>query len=183
MALGKNAKKREARKAFHNDNEAQGAMPFAFYAIEYRNGIRRKLTFASLSSFKEYRERFFPTTAKGQLVLVSDLDSVDDSRKDAARKAATNRGLGLGNEDRFKRTKTPAPKTPEARAVSGKRFGKLGADGMIHKTTIDDAMASQARDAERAKAIADQEGLRALQANQKAFAAMRRTIRAGKQGL
>ena len=130
MTLGKNAKKREARKAFHNDVDAQGAMPFAFYAIEYRDGIRRKLTFASLSAFKEYRRTFFPAKAKGQLILVSDLDSVDDSRKDGARKASTDKGNGLGNADRFKRTKTPAPKTPEARAVSGKRFGTLCATAL-----------------------------------------------------
>lgn len=123
MAVGKNKKKREARKAFLNDPQAQGPMPYALIAIEYRDGKRRKLTFASLTAFKEYRERFFPTSAKGRLILESDLSLVDDSNKEATRKAMTNKGLGLGNDTRFAKPKELIPHDRPSMAARGKRFG------------------------------------------------------------
>lgn len=123
MAIGKNARKREARKAFHADQEAGGKLPFAFNVVEYRDGKRRVITFASLTSYKEYRERFYPEGAKGRLILESDLSLVDDSNKDAMRASVTNKGIGLGNADRFKRVKSLIPSDPASMAAKGKRFG------------------------------------------------------------
>ena len=123
MTVGKNAKKREARKRFLEDTQAQGPMPYALIAIEYRDGKRRKLTFASLTAFKKYREEFFPSNAKGRLILESDLSLIDDSNKEATRKAMTNKGLGLGNESRFAKPKGLIPHDRPSMAARGKRFG------------------------------------------------------------
>lgn len=123
MAIGKNARKREARKAFHADQEAGGKLPFAFNVVEYKDGKRRVITFASLTSYKAYRKEFYPQGAKGRLILESDLSIVDDSNKDAMRTSVTNKGIGLGNADRFKRVKALVPDEPASRAAKGKRFG------------------------------------------------------------
>ena len=181
MAVGKNAKKRAARLSFHADSEAQGPMHYALVAIEYRDGKRRKLTFASLTAYKNYREEFFPVTAKGRLVLVSDLESLDDSKGAAQRKRCDNKGIGLENDKRFARVKTPAPKTEEARAVSGKRFGKAGV-GVTYKATDLDALASQRKEAERKAALIGLDN-KAERDKQSAFTAMRRRSRASLAGL
>lgn len=177
MAIGKNARKRAARSSFHADSDAQGPMPYALVAIEYTDGKRRKLTFASMTAFKEYREKFFPSTAKGRLVLVSDLESLDDSKGASQRKRCDNKGIGLGNDTRFSRVKTPAPKTEESRSVSGKRFGKAGV-GITYTTTDVDALESQRKD----QALISQE-VRKDRANQTAFRAMRQRARASLAGL
>lgn len=185
MAVGKNKKKREARKAFLNDPQAQGPMPYALVAIEYRDGKRRKLTFASLTAFKEYRERFFPTSAKGRLILESDLSLVDDSNKESTRKAMTNKGIGLGNDTRFARPKTLVKGIASDMKAKGNRFGKAAiVAGKLETivTVASDVFESQARDTERAIALKAQDN-KAERDKQAAFTAMRRRARASLAGL
>ena len=185
MATGKNAKKREARKAFLNDPQAQGPMPYALIAIEYRDGKRRKLTFASLTAFKEYRERFFPANAKGRLILESDLSLVNDSHKEATRKAMTNKGLGLGNDTRFARVKSLVKGLESHAKAKGKAYGKAAiVAGKLETiaTVESDVFESQARDTERAIALKAQDN-KAERDKQASFTAMRRRARASLAGI
>ena len=180
MAIGKNARKREARKAFHADQEAGGKLPFAFNVVEYRDGKRRVITFASLTSYKEYRERFYPEGAKGRLILESDLSAIDDSNKDAMRASVTNKGIGLGNADRFKGDFA-------SDKAKGKAFGKsaiLGGKTVTLATTTQDAWQSQARDAKRKEALTERaSGIQCLNDNKADFDAMRRRCRERLRGL
>lgn len=97
MAIGKNAKKRAARRAFHASpcDDTPGNMPYSFKVVEYRDNVRRVLTFASLTSYKEYRERFFSCNPMGQLSLVNplspDLD-VNLKRGESFRAKVVNAG-------------------------------------------------------------------------------------------
>ena len=185
MTVGKNAKKREARKRFLEDTLAQGPMPYALIAIEYRDGKRRKLTFASLTAYKKYREEFFPSSAKGRLILESDLSLVDDSNKEATRKAMTNKGLGLGNDTRFARPKTLVKGIASDMQAKGNRFGKAAImAGKLETiaTVASDVHESQARDTARQAAIKAQDN-KAERDKQAAFTAMRRKARASLAGL
>lgn len=144
--LTKNAKKRAARRAFHADPLAEyGALPYAFHVIEYRDGQRRKLTFASLTSYKEYRERFYKSGTVGQLVLVSDLESLDDSKGKAFRSKVINKGADTSKAkpkrlDNTSRLVNEYGESTGTRAT-GKRFQKNG-----FKTTSHDANQSVERD-------------------------------------
>lgn len=92
MAIGKNAKKRAARHAFHDDPNAVGDMPYSFKVVRHIDGKPHVLTFASLSSFKEYRERFFASNPTGTLSLAScDDETVKDTGK-AFRSKVINKG-------------------------------------------------------------------------------------------
>lgn len=111
MAIGKNAKKRAARRAFHDApcEEKPGAMPYSFKVVEYRRAddmavsrekpvtgsgmVRRVLTFASLTSYKDYRKEFFSRNPTGTLSLVNPLsDDVVADRGKAFRSKVINRG-------------------------------------------------------------------------------------------
>lgn len=187
MAIGKNARKREARKAFHADQEAGGKLPFAFNVVEYRDGKRRVITFASLTSYKEYRERFYPEGAKGRLILESDLSLVDDSNKDAMRASVTNKGIGLGNEKRFSRVKSLVKGDFASDKAKGKAFGKsaiLGGKTVTLATTGADVWQSQECDRKRKELIAEREsGIQEIDTRKADFEAMRRRCRERLRGL
>jgi hypothetical protein len=120
MAIGKNAKKRAARRAFHDApcDGLPGAMPYSFKVVEYRRAddmaisqgkafgeggvVRRVLTFASLTSYREYRERFFSCNPTGTLSLVNPLsdETVSDERGKAFRSKVINRGQILAKPSR-----------------------------------------------------------------------------------
>ena len=115
--MGKNAKKREARRAFHTAHDASaGKIPYAFHAVIREKAVcgrivtlgpPRRIGFYSLTSFKEWRETFYPTSESVQIDLVSDLDSLDDSKGKGNRTRVINKGIGQ-NWDRVKR-KLAAP--------------------------------------------------------------------------
>jgi hypothetical protein len=108
MAVGKNAKKRAARRAFHNapDSEA-GKIPYAIHVIVHRDGKPEKIIFTSLTAFKAYRAEFIQRNPQGILTLVSDTDTVDDSKGKANRARVINKGIGQ-NWDRVSKP-LPAP--------------------------------------------------------------------------
>ena len=108
MAMGKNARKRAARLAFHNapDSEA-GKIPYAIHVIIHRDGKPEKIIFTSLTAFKAYRAEFIQRNPKGILTLVSDTDTVDDSKGKANRARVINKGIGQ-NWDRVSKP-LPAP--------------------------------------------------------------------------
>ena len=137
--VGKNAKKRLARAAFHASDDASGAMPYCLHVIEYRDGARRHIKFASLSSFKEYRERFYSKGQVGELRLVSDLSELDDSKGKANRSRVINQGIGIntGRESKpaFNRS------APKSRTVDGFRV------------TPQETFATVTHDIERERAI------------------------------
>ena len=140
--MAKNARKRAARRAFHASEHAEpGSMPYTLKAVVYRDGKRHVLTFASMTAFKAYREEFYPGKAQRQLVLVSDLDTLDDSKGKANRSRMTNNGIGLGNETRSIRPANLDKSKPEHKAIASKPFNRDG-----HSATDNDAMTSLARD-------------------------------------
>lgn len=125
MAIGKNARKRAARSAFHNDPNAVGDIPYSFKVIQYRDGERHVLTFASMTSFKKYRETFFATNPTGQLTLASHEDaSVNASRGQSFRSRVINQGA-----DTSKAKPKPLAQFKGNRlvpSVIGKRFRSEG---------------------------------------------------------
>lgn len=149
MAIGKNAKKRAARRAFHDakDNDA-GAMPYSFKVVEYRDNQRRVLTFASLSSYKEYRERFFSSNPVGTLSLVNPLteETVSDDRGKASRSAIINKGQDTSKAKPKGLASFKGKVTVES--VKGGRFRPEG-----FKVTQEDVRESLARDREKQEAI------------------------------
>jgi hypothetical protein len=119
MAIGKNKRKRLARASFHAATDSAQDMPYCLHVIEYRDGKRRHIRFASLTSFKEYRERFHAAGIVGTLSLVSDLDTLDDSKGKANRSRVINKGIGI-NTDKMSQ---PAfvSKRPQRHAIDGHR--------------------------------------------------------------
>lgn len=148
MAKGKNAKKREARKAFHNDPLAQaGGLPFAFHVIEHREGKPRKLTFASLTSYKAYLvERYEPKEAARLLLLHGHDASVKETGKAFRSKVIT------AGQDTSKAKPKAIPKgNAILPSVTGGRFRKEG-----FATTPHDVTQGQERDRAR-QALIDSE--------------------------
>lgn len=113
IKLGKNARKRAARRAFLNDSNAMSeSMPYAFHVIEYRDGTRRHLRFVSLTSYKEYRERFYstlPSDSTGELRLVSDMSDIPDTLGQSQRARVERKGIGL-TWDKLSRPDINAPR-------------------------------------------------------------------------
>lgn len=108
MAIGKNAKKRAARRAFHNAPDSEAVkIPYAIHVIIHRDGKPEKIIFTSLTAFKAYRAEFMQRNPQGILTLVSDTDTVDDSKGKANRTRVINKGIGQ-NWDRVKKP-LPAP--------------------------------------------------------------------------
>jgi hypothetical protein len=130
MAIGKNAKKRAARRAFHDaPDDTLQAMPYSFKVVEYKDNVRRVLTFASLTSYKEYRERFFSTNPTGKLSLVNPLSDsdVNATRGESFRQKVINQGNDTSKvraKPLYKAISYYDPNTGKPYAVSGKRFGK-----------------------------------------------------------
>jgi hypothetical protein len=157
MAIGKNAKKRAARRAFHDTpcDGKPGAMPYSFKVVEYRRAddmaisqgkafggggmVRRVLTFASLTSYKEYRERFFSTNPAGTLSLVNPLSDsdVNATRGESFRQKVINQG----NDTSKARAKPLLKGISVYHGIKGKPFDKP-ASGY-------DALQSMERDKER----------------------------------
>jgi hypothetical protein len=143
MALGKNAKKRAARRAFHDVSDASaGKIPYALHVIIHRDGKAEKVIFASLSSYKEYRARFYESNPQGVLILESDMSKLDDSKGKSNRSRVMNLGIGQnkGKESR------------PMQAPSKRRFAK---DGFV--STDFDALRSIYRDVEKDRAIKAEE--------------------------
>jgi hypothetical protein len=136
MAQGKNARKRAARRAFHD--ASAGKIPYALHVIVHRDGKAEKIIFASLSSYKEYRARFYASNPQGVLILESDMSKLDDSKGKANRSRVMNLGIG---QNRGKESKP-------AQAPSKRRFAK---DGFV--STDFDALRSVYRDVEKTRAI------------------------------
>jgi len=90
--MGKNARKRTARSAFHANPDAQGDLPFALHVIVTTDGKPRRLTFASLTSYKKYREEFYASKAKGELRLLDPGDATVKETGKAYRSKVVNRG-------------------------------------------------------------------------------------------
>ncbi len=143
MATGKNAKKRAARHAFHaSTDDTPGAMPYSFKVIEYRRAddmvvamdkpvatysgiVRRVLTFASLTSYKEYRERFFSCHPTGQLLLASPNDeTVSDTRGESFRSKVINQGADTSKARPKGLAQFKGNRLVES--VTGKRFRQEG---------------------------------------------------------
>lgn len=126
--MGKNAKKREARRAFHNaPDTVAGKIPYAFHAVVREKSVcgkivtlgpPRRIGFYSFSSYKEWRNEFYPASENVQIDLVSDLDTLDDSKGKANRTRVINKGIGQ-NWDRVKRP-LDAP-TKQRYAIDGFR--------------------------------------------------------------
>lgn len=127
MAIGKNAKKRAARRAFHASpcDGSPGAMPYSFKAVEYRDNVRRVITFASLTSYKEYRERFFACNPVGQLSLVNPLQDTDVADRG---KAFRSKVVNAGTDTSKARPKDIAQYKGNrlVDSVTGKRFRQEG---------------------------------------------------------
>lgn len=117
MAIGKNKKKREARRAFHNaaDSDA-GKIPYAIHVISWQGGEPRKIIFTSLTAYKKYRAEFYASNPTGTLKLVSDVETLDDSKGKANRSRVINKGIGQ-NWDRVTK-KLDAP-TKKRYAIDG----------------------------------------------------------------
>jgi len=143
MTTGKNAKKRAARHAFHAaTNDTPGAMPYSFKVVEYRRAddmvvamdkpvatysgmVRRVLTFASITSYKEYRERFFSCNPTGQLLLASPNDeTVSDTRGQAFRSKVINQGADTSKA----KPKAIVKGIASQYGVKGKRFDKASSE-------------------------------------------------------
>jgi hypothetical protein len=144
MAIGKNAKKRAARRAFHASTEADsmGSMPYSFKVVEYRRAddmvvamdkqvttysgmVRRVLTFASLTSYKEYRERFFSCHPTGKLTLASPNDeTVSDTRGESFRSKVINQGADTSKARPKGLAQFKGNRLVES--VTGKRFRQEG---------------------------------------------------------
>ena len=106
MAIGKNARKRAARLAFHNAPDSDtGKIPYAIHVIIHRDGKPEKIIFTSITAFKAYRAEFMQRNPKGILTLVSDTDTVSDSRGKANRSRVINKGIGQ-NWDRVSKPLT-----------------------------------------------------------------------------
>ena len=117
--MGKNARKRAARRAFHADESATGPMPHAFKVVMYRDNQRHVLTFASLTSYKKYRERFYWDKTI-RFAVAADESEVDDSKGEAIRSSLTNKGIGLHNGKRYVK-KAVHKGTPEKRFAGPKQ--------------------------------------------------------------
>ena len=106
IPMGKNAKKRAARKVYAAMLECNAAfvkMPHAFHIIDYKDGQRRHLKFASITAYKNYLKEFHNGKKPPGLVLVGkdSLSEMDDSKGQANRTRATNKGVGLHNGKRL----------------------------------------------------------------------------------
>jgi hypothetical protein len=119
MSIGKNARKRLARVAFNSSDTTSNNVPYCLHVIEYRDGTRRHIKFISLTAFKEYRERFYSSGVTGSLSLVSDLDTLDDSRGKPNRARIINKGIGINTD----KAETPSftDKRPKRYAIDGFR--------------------------------------------------------------
>jgi hypothetical protein len=126
MAIGKNAKKRAARRAFHASTDIDaGALPYSFKVVEYKDKVRRVLTFASLTSYKEYRERFFSCNPNGKLTLASPNDeTVSDTRGQAFRSKVINQGADTSKAKPKGLAQFRGNRLVES--VTGKRFRQEG---------------------------------------------------------
>ena len=151
MAKGKNAKKREARKAFHNDPLAQaGGLPFAFHVVEHREGKPRKLTFASLTSYKAYLVDRYETKEVARLLLLHGHDASVKDTGDSFRSMVISAG-----QDTSKAKPKAIPKgNAILPSVRGGRFRKEG-----FATTAYDVVQGQCRDMER-KVLIESEQVR-----------------------
>ena len=148
MTTGKNAKKRAARRAFHasTDTDSPGAMPYSFRVVEYKDNVRHVLTFASLTSYKEYRERFFSCHPTGQLLLAShDDENVSDTRGQAFRSKVINQGADTSKA----KPKAILKGIASQYGVKGKRFDKASSEY--------ESLQSLERDKAKALAISKEE--------------------------
>ena len=149
--MGKNARKKAARKAYAAMSEGDAAyskMPYAFHVIEYRDGQRRHLKFVSITAYKNYLKEFHEGEKPANLVLIGkdSIAEIDDSRGKAMRTRATNRGIGLHHG---KRLSTPS--------FNDKAPKKHTQDGF--KVSDSDAWESQNKD-HKAKQAIDSEQVR-----------------------
>lgn len=143
MAIGKNAKKRAARRAFHESTDMGLDMPYSFKVVQYTDGVRRVLTFASLTSYKNYRKEFFASNPKGKLFSLQDaleLEKTKDQEEPFFRGYGT-KNIGAKDISANKGKSTIA-------SVKGGRFRPEG-----FKVTQSDIAESIAKDTERDKAI------------------------------
>lgn len=143
MAIGKNAKKRAARRAFHESTDMGLDMPYAFNVVQYTDGVRRVLTFASLTSYKNYRKEFFASNPKGNLFSLQEaleLEKAKDQEEPFFR--------GYGTKPMGAKDISAIKGKPTIASVKGKRFRQEG-----FKVTQDDVAERIARDLERDRAI------------------------------
>ena len=144
MAIGKNARKRAARRAFHDASDIEaGEIPYAFKVVQYTDGVRRVLTFASLTSYKNYRKEFFASNPKGKLFSLQEaleLEKVKDQEGPFFR--------GYGTKPIGAKDISAIKGKPTIASVKGKRFRPEG-----FKVTQADVAESIARDLERDRAI------------------------------
>jgi hypothetical protein len=126
MAIGKNAKKRAARHAFHASTEdTPGAMPYSFKVVRHIDGKPHVVTFASLTAYKEYRERFFSCNPTGQLLLAShDDETVSDTRGQPFRSKVINQGTDTSKAKPKGIAQFKGNRLVES--VTGKRFRQEG---------------------------------------------------------
>lgn len=143
MAIGKNAKKRAARRAFHESTDMGLDMPYSFKVVQYIDGVRRVLTFASLTSYKNYRKEFFASNPKGNLFSLQEaleLEKAKDQEEPFFRGYGT-KNIGAKDISANKGKATVS-------SVKGGRFRQEG-----FKVTQADVAESIARDVERDRSI------------------------------
>lgn len=121
--MGKNARKKAARKAFaamSNRKADYSNLPYAFHVIEYKDGQRRHLRFVSITAYKNYLKEFHGGEKPADLVLVGgdSIAELDDSKGKASRTRATNKGVGLHHGKRIS--------TPSFNDKSPKKFTQDG---------------------------------------------------------
>jgi len=126
MAIGKNSKKRAARRAFHaSTDDTPGVMPYSFKVVRHIDGKPHIVTFASLTSYKEYRERFFSCNPTGRLFLASHEDeNVSDTRGQAFRSKIINQGADTSKAKPKGLAQFKGNRLVES--VTGKRFRQEG---------------------------------------------------------
>lgn len=108
--------------------------------------VRRVLTFASFTSYKEYRERFFSCNPTGKLTLASyDDETVSDTRGKAFRSKVINQGADTSKA----KPKAIVKGIASQYGVKGKRFDKASSDY--------EALQSLERDKVKALAISKEE--------------------------
>lgn len=149
--MGKNAKKRAARKAYaamSDGDAAYSKLPHAFHVIDYRDGERRHLRFVSITAYKNYLNKFHGGKRPATLVLVGkdNIPDLDDSKGQANRTRATNKGIGLHNG---KRLSVPSfnDKAPKTRTQDGHKVN----DSDVWKANKYDHDAKQAIESEQVR--------------------------------
>lgn len=143
--MGKNARKRAARKDYAAMSEGDAAyskLPYAFHVIEYRDGERRHLKFVSVTAYKNYLKEFHGGKKPSNLVLVGKdcLAELDDTKGKAMRTRATNKGVGLHHGKRLS--------TPIFNDKAPKKFTQDG-----YKVSDCDAWEAQNKDHKAKQAI------------------------------